>query len=135
MFKTSRFRELKSRLYNEKDLSKVWGFYMDNFTDYEEFTKLGERTTHSLIEQVVPLLSRQMLNEDSHNLRLILIPEYNFIHGTFMVKNSIGGVMYFENSLKGMVAISDFPPSNLVKYSRFTGEPIDPNTLNGNPLN
>jgi hypothetical protein len=131
MFKITKLRELKSRLYNEKNLSKVWSFYMDNFTDHKEFTDLGQPVHHSFLEEVVPLLSKQIMGENPQDLFLIIIPEYQFIHGSFMVKNSIGGVMYFEESLKGMVAISEFPPSNMVKYSRFTGEPIN----NGNPMN
>jgi hypothetical protein len=40
--KIKRLKELKQRMVREKDLSKIWLFYMDNFADHAEFTDLGE---------------------------------------------------------------------------------------------
>jgi hypothetical protein len=39
--KIERLQELKVKLTQEKDLSKIWLFYMDHFADYSEFTDLG----------------------------------------------------------------------------------------------
>ncbi len=124
MFNIKRLEELKSRLTREKKLDKVWTFYMDHFADHAEFTELGQPTKHDLIEQVVPAISKQICGEKPKNLFLIIIPEYNFIHGGFTVGKRIGGVIYFEETFAGMAALSDKPPSSLVHYSRFTGQPL-----------
>ena len=112
-------------LSREQKLNVVWSFYMDHFADYAEFTDLGEATRHPLVEKVVAMVSQQLFNQAPNDLLLIILPEYQFIHGSFLVGGSIGGVIYFESSLKGMVALSESPPSNQVLYSRFTGEPMD----------
>ena len=106
-------------LSREQKLDLVWLFYMDHFADHAEFTDLGEATHHPLVEKVVEMMSQQLSSQAPHDLRLIILPEYQFIHGSFLVGGRIGGVIYFEESLMGMVALSSSPTSNLVKYSRF----------------
>jgi hypothetical protein len=125
MFNIKRLDQLKLMLSHEKELSLVWLFYMDNFADHKEFTDMGERTTHSFIKKVVGMISKQLFNKTPNQLRLIILPKYKFIHGSFFVGNRIGGVIYFEDSLMGMIAVSEDPTSNLVKYSRFKGQPMN----------
>jgi hypothetical protein len=38
IMKIKQLQELKLKLTQEKDLSKIWLFYMDHFVDYPEFT-------------------------------------------------------------------------------------------------
>ena len=53
----------------------------------------------------------------------------------FQVERRIGGVIYFEALKIGLIAVSaDYPPTDAVKYSRFT-EMIQLPTPNGNNLN
>lgn len=122
MFKLKRLDQLKLMVSHEKDLSVIWSFYMDHFADYKEFTDLGKPTTNSLIEEVVEMISKQLFNESANQLRLIVLPKHNFIHGSFFVGPRIGGVLYFEKSRMGMIALSEGPLSNLIKYSRFKGQ-------------
>ncbi|HLP87486.1 MAG TPA: hypothetical protein VK184_02630 [Nostocaceae cyanobacterium] len=125
VFDIKKLKQLNSKLEKEKDLSKVWNFYMDHFADHQEFTDIGEPIKHTFLEDVVPIISKKIFNEPPQNLFLVTIPEYQFIHGGFFVGKRIGGVIYFEESLKGMVAISNLPPSQVVQYSRFTGHKLD----------
>ena len=37
-----RLQELKRKLMKEKDFSKTWTFYMDEFADHPEFLEVGE---------------------------------------------------------------------------------------------
>ncbi len=119
-------RFFQADLLNEKQLSKVWLFYMDYFSDHKEFTDLGKPIQHSVLEKIVPIISNKIFHETSQNLFLITIPEYQFIHGSFFVGNRIGALIYFEENCKGMVAISELLPSNMVQYSRFTGQKLNP---------
>lgn len=78
-FNIKKLSELKTRLDNEKQLSKVWEFYMDHFSDHQEFTDLGEPIQHSILEKIVPIISKKIFHESSQHLFLITIPEYQFI--------------------------------------------------------
>ena len=120
----NRLDQLKLMLSHEPKLDLVWSFYMDYFADHAEFTDLGEATRHPLVEKVVAMISQELFSQAPHHLRLIILPEYQFIHGSFLVEARMGGVIYFEESLMGMVALSESPTSNLVKYSRFKGQPM-----------
>ena len=124
MLNLNRLDQLKLMVSHEPKLDLVWLFYMDHFADHAEFTDLGEATRHPLVEKVVAMISQQLFSQAPNDLRLIILPEYQFIHGSFLVGDRIGGVIYFEESLMGMVALSESPPSNLVKYSRFKGQPM-----------
>lgn len=126
MLNLKKLDQLKLMLSHEKELSIVWTFYMDHFADHSEFTDMGKPTRHSLVEQVVAMTSQQLFNENPKDLFLITLPKkYQFIHGGFFVGSRIGGVIYFENSLMGMIALSNNPPSSLINYSRFKGQPMN----------
>ncbi len=126
-FNLRRLKDLEMRLNREKDLGKLWEYYMDRFADHPEFIEFGEPVEHPFLQQVIPMLSQEIVKKDPRNIFLIKIPDYEFIHGSFWVESRIGGLIYFEKKLKGMVAISGLNMSGHMKYSRFTGHPIDNN--------
>jgi hypothetical protein len=100
---------------------------MDRFADRPEFLDFGQPVEHPFLNQIIPMLSQQMFKKNPHDIFLIKIPEYDFIHGSFWVETKIGGVIYFDKKLKGMVAISGSNLSGNMQYSRFTGYPVDNN--------
>ncbi|MCC5899242.1 MAG: hypothetical protein JJU32_15175 [Phormidium sp. BM_Day4_Bin.17] len=126
-FNLRKLKELEMRLNREKKLAKLWEYYMDRFADHPEFIEVGEPVEHPFLQDVIPMLSQEMVKKDPRDIFLIKIPDYEFIHGSFWVEDRIGGIIYFENKLKGMAAISDSTGSGNVKFSRFTGHPIDNN--------
>lgn len=113
---------LKQKLSEEKDLSSVWSFYMDNFADYQEFTNLGEPTKNPLLEAAVTQICQQMYGRQVavRDLLLIRLADYQFVHGPFIIGGRIGGVIYFEEKQMGLVVVAELPPSEEVKYSRFS---------------
>ena len=121
-----RLEELKQKLSQEKELSVVWTFYMDHFADHQEFIEVGGPTSNSLVTTVVAQVAQQMFGRKGtvSNLLLIRIPDYRFIHGPFMVEGRTGGVIYFEDTKMGLVAVAEHPPSQEVKYARFSGQPM-----------
>ncbi len=126
-FNLGQLRELEIRLNREKDLGKLWEFYLDKFADRPEFIEFGEPVDHPFLKKIIPLLSQKMFNKDPRDIFLIKIPEYDFIHGSFWVESRIGGLIYFERKLKGMVAISGSNLSGNMQFSRFTGHPVENN--------
>ncbi len=119
----NRWSELKQNLTDESDLSQVWEFYMDHFADHAEFTELGEPAHHDYLAAIVHKSCQQIFGNaiTITNFFLIHIAEHQFFHGPFQVGGRIGGVIFFEDIKVGLLAVSaDFPPTDAVKYSRFT---------------
>ncbi|MCF4970250.1 hypothetical protein [Nostoc sp. CMAA1605] len=119
----ARLQELKQKLTHEAELADIWSFYMDNFADYPEFTDLGEPAANDYLNAVVQKTCQQMFGQSIkiNGFFLIHIPQYQLFHGPFQVAGRIGGMIYFEDLKVGLIAVSaDYPPSDLVKYSRFS---------------
>jgi hypothetical protein len=128
--KLERLRQLKQKLIQEKDLSNIWSFYMDEFADRPEFLDVGEPKPSAFIEAVVPQICQQMFGKKVKiaDLLTIYIAEYKFFHAPFLAGGRIGGLIYFEEERIGLLAVSaKFPPTDEVKYSRFSA-PIEPKT-------
>jgi hypothetical protein len=128
----NRLQELKQKLTNEADLSKIWLFFMDHFADHAEFTELGEPTHSQYLEAVLPQSCQQIFGRaiTITHFFLIYIAEYQFFHGPLQVEGCIGGVIYFEDIKMGLLAISaDASTPDVVKYLRFSElvGPSDPN--------
>jgi hypothetical protein len=68
-----------------------------------------------------------MFKKKTRDIFLIKLFESDFIHGSFWGESKIGGGIYFDKKLKGMVAISGPNLSENMQYSRFTGHPVDNN--------
>ncbi|USR91410.1 hypothetical protein NEA10_01320 [Phormidium yuhuli AB48] len=100
---------------------------MDRFADHPEFIECGERVEHPFLEQILPVLTQEMVKKDPRDIVLIQIPEYEFVHGSFWVESRIGGLLYFEKKLKGLAALSGPNGAGKMQFSRFTGHPIDKN--------
>jgi hypothetical protein len=135
--KIKRLKELKQRIVREKDLSKIWLFYMDNFADHAEFTDLGEPIQNDYLDAILPQICKQMFGRTVKikNFLAIYLAEYRFCHGPFEVEGRIGGVIYFEEIKTGLLAVSENPAlSNEVKYSRFS-VPIQLSAPRGHELN
>jgi len=116
-----RFQQLKQKLSKESDLSKIWLYYMDHFSDHAEFTDMGEPARHAYVEAAIKEIFKKMFGNQvpSVNLLLIHIPEYQFYHGPLQCKGRIGGVIYSEDIKIGLIAMSSGSSSD-VQYSRFS---------------
>jgi hypothetical protein len=131
MINFERLDNLKLMLSREEDLATIWSYFMTHLADHEAFTDIGEPIRHPLVEKIIIIINQQLFDETVKNLLLISLPNFKFLHGVFTVGNRTGGVIYFEEIQKGMVAVSENPPSQLVKYSRFTPQLIgSSNNLN-----
>ncbi|MCW5315959.1 hypothetical protein GTQ43_19705 [Nostoc sp. KVJ3] len=135
--KIERLQELKQKLTNEKDLSRIWLFFMDHFADHPEFTDLGQPVHNEYLDAVLHTTCQQMFGRAIKitDFFLIYIAKYQLFHGPFQVEGLIGGVIYFEDIKVGLLAVSvDYPPSDAVKYSRFS-EMIQLSSSNRNEYN
>lgn len=96
IMKIEQLQELKLKLTQEKDLSKIWLFYMDHFVDYPEFTDLGKPSPNSHLEAVLKRTCQQLFGKTVKisDFFSIFIAEYQFFHGPFQVEGRMGGVIF-----------------------------------------
>jgi hypothetical protein len=116
-----RFNKLKQKMSKESDLSKIWHYYMDHFSDHPEFIDMGAPEQNPFVEGAIREIFKQFFGKKvpSVNLLLIHIPEYNFFHGPLQCQGRIGGVIYSDDIKIGLIAMSS-SSSDEVKYSRFS---------------
>ncbi|BAZ02730.1 hypothetical protein NIES37_67430 [Tolypothrix tenuis PCC 7101] len=133
----NRLQELKQKLTHDADLSNIWLFYMDHFADHPEFTDMGEPIHNEYLHTVIRKTCHQMFGRETKitDFLSIYLAKYHFFHGPFQAERRIGGVIYFEDIKIGLIAVSaDYPPTDAVKYSRFS-EVLQLPTHNRNELN
>jgi hypothetical protein len=122
--KLKKLDQLKEKLQQEKDLSKIWLYYMDEFGDRPEFSDIGEPVQQDSLLAVITQVCQQIfgkpININDNDILIIYIKEYKFYHAPFMTNNHIGGVIFFEDINTGLIAVTS-ATSKLAKYSRFTG--------------
>ncbi|BDA66074.1 hypothetical protein CAL7716_002400 [Calothrix sp. PCC 7716] len=135
--KLDKLQELKQKLTDEKDFSKIWLYYMDNFADAPEFIEQhGRRVQNKHLDTVVRKTCQEMFGRKIkiHHDLTIYIAEHKFFHGPFQAGGRIGGFIYFEDIKVGLIAVSaDYPPTDMVKYSRFTEMAIHKSGFGFNP--
>jgi hypothetical protein len=121
-----RLQELKRKLMKEKEFSKTWTFYMDEFADHPEFLEVGEPVKHDFLEAAILGICQKMFSKNikvSASL-IIYIEKHQFFHAPIQVSGRSGGVIFFADINMGLLAITaKNPPTAEVMYSRFSGPP------------
>ncbi|HKI36407.1 MAG TPA: hypothetical protein VKA46_31405 [Gemmataceae bacterium] len=122
----SKLAALKVKLLTAKHFGEVTGYFLDHFGDHPAFIKLGEPTRDDFIDQVLAQVAAQLFGRSVviRDIRLVRLPEYEFVHGGFCVEGKVGTIIYFEDERKGLISLawSLSPPET--KYARFTGRPV-----------
>jgi len=96
---------------------------MDNFADHPGFTQLGEPSYNEYLDGIIHKTCQRMFGRAVKitDFLPIYIAKYRLFHAPFQVERRIGGVIYFEDIKIGLIAVSaDYPPTDAVKYSRFS---------------
>jgi hypothetical protein len=129
---------LKMKVVVLNDLAPIWDYFMDEFSENDEFLKMGATLAETEeIHPVVPLVAKaaalavfsigEVPNEDNVGHFIpIHLPEYQFIHGATMVHGRMLTYFYFEDLEVGMTAFN--VTGDEVTMSRITrrGERRDP---------
>ena len=117
---------LKTKLMTAKNFGEVTGYFLDHFGDHPAFLDLGVPTPDDFLEQVLTEVAGQLFHKAVaiRDIRLVRLPDHEFVHGGFMVQGKVGTLIYFEDVRKGLISIawSLSPPET--KYARFSGRPV-----------
>lgn len=102
-----------------------------SLADSDEFVDMGEIKEDEMLSQVVAQVVQQLVTspEDVH-LQLVYIEEYGFYHGSIIVGQTPGVLLYFESIRMGMIAL----PKNFegdVSYLRFSADILTEGTFPG----
>jgi hypothetical protein len=68
--KIQRLRELKQKLIEEKDLSKIWLFFMNHFADHQAFTNLGEPAHYDYLDAVLQATCQQIFGNVTEAIKI-----------------------------------------------------------------
>jgi hypothetical protein len=117
---------LKQKMYDAKDFSEVWDYFLTNFGEKPAFIKMGQAASDEFLESVLSTVGEQLFGMPVRisNMMLTRIKEYGFIHGTVLMEGKLTSALYFEDQHKGLLAIlwSFSPPET--KFVRFTGRAL-----------
>ncbi len=121
----SRLATLKAKLLAAQNFGEILGYFLDHFGDHPEFMDLGEPASDEFLEQALAQVAAQLFQKavPIRDVRLVRLPEHEFVHGGFLVEGKVGTLIYFEDIHKGLISVawSLSPPQT--KYARFTGRP------------
>ncbi len=113
---------LKLKMQTETDLFKIWEFFLDHFGEEPGFFEVCVPTDHPLIVSVMADVCRAVtkLEIDLTQLKLFLLPEYKFVHGGVPVGKFLISVIYFEETMQGVVSVVAPFSTTKTHMARFT---------------
>src|SRR5580704_2605070 len=121
---------LRYKIEFGKDLSEVYAYFLDNFGEHEEFLDLSVPTHNELLEAIMGQVAGAALKTNRvvlRDLRLLLVPDHEFIHGGCFIGGRLANVIYCDDIRKGVMAITLFGTSR-TDFCRFSAE-----TMPGQP--
>src|SRR5262249_52999441 len=120
--------QLKQKLTSATNFQEVQTYFLDHFGEDPAFMALGDATPHPLIEATLTAVVAQLFGRSVpvRDLRLVRLPEHQFVHGGFTAGGRIGSVFYFEDVHAGLATViwTFSPPET--KFVRFSGRPQRP---------
>ncbi len=106
----ARLAELKRLLVWGDDPSGALLYFIDHLACDPGFLERGVPIQHGLLESILPEMARSAFGAQARlsDFRLSLLPRQRFIHGSVRLDGTPALVLFFEDTLVGMlVAILD----------------------------
>ncbi|MBI3923777.1 MAG: hypothetical protein HY318_20315 [Armatimonadetes bacterium] len=99
---------LKEKMTRAEDLEGVMMYFYDNFVGQGELPRRSVPVEGSFLEDMLPQTVKGMLHKEVRikGLRLMAVPQYDFIHGTFWGGDFVGTLIYFEDVEVGVISLS-----------------------------
>lgn len=112
---------LKNQLETGDDFNKIIQMFFD-LSDNNDFINLGEISKNELLLQILPKILAQVIKDPNPiSTHLIHVKKYNMYHGSFIVSQMAGVIIYFESIQMGMVAINKHMIGD-TSFIRFTAD-------------
>lgn len=118
---SQRFQTLKEKLASEEVISTVMVYFLDHFGEVPGFSSMGRPTRHPIVESFLEkaILGWHQSKLLPDSIRLIEIPEYNFIHGVCRYEGGMVNALYFDDIQTGIIvsAGNRTRPTQLMRFS------------------
>lgn len=114
------FEELKRNFASATDFGVFWNHFIDDFASRPGFMQLGAPAHVEEMEILICRVASQLTGQlvEPVNTKIIKIPEAKFAHGSCLVENQLGCILYFEDLEMGLFVL--MAESGKTSYARFT---------------
>jgi hypothetical protein len=113
---------LRRKLSDDRDLSKIWEYFLDRFASDPEFRSAGEPRAAPELEVMLELVGRSVWGKARTEVRIgswLEVREYSLIHGTCMVERFPASALYFPDLGKGVEGLHTSSATEMV-WARFS---------------
>ena len=120
---------LRKKLLEEKDLSKVWTYFMDNYGENPDFHEQNiPSEPNELLNQFIVQIGEQIFQRSFKAVKITLfkVPNQHFIHGAVFFNGLPGNVIYFEDIHVGLLSVTKSLLTMETMFSRFTAAQVPP---------
>ena len=128
----SMIAELRRRMQDERDLSRVVDYFDERLVTNDVFMKTGSPASNDILRSMALLAVKLVLPpEESKHSTFIHLPEFALWHGMLLFSGHLVRTVYFEDVNLGVSTVSPLKPGATSHHLRFSipegmTEPIDP---------
>lgn len=127
----SMIAELRRKVQDERDLSRIQDFFDERLVMNEGFMSMGDSARNDILESMTLLVIRVVLPpEEPLQSAFLHLPEFSLWHGMLLFPTHLARTVYFDDINRGVCALSPWAQGTMVHHFRFsipegTTEPFD----------
>lgn len=117
-----KIQALKIKMSVEKELNTIFGYFMDELAEDDEFIRMGEHTENELLHKTIEFVAAQLLKKEHVTASHILfkrLRKQKFVHGPCFIEGNMVTFFYFQDLDAGMMVLCH-PRSYKTEYVRFS---------------
>lgn len=114
---------LRQKVLTATALADVLDHFFDTLANKRGFIALGERIEDAGLRAVLTraVTGTVAVHAREVELKLLRLPEHQFVHGSIVVPGWIGAFVYFEDIARGVLTLGNF--GEPTHFGRFTVVP------------
>lgn len=128
----SRVAELRRRMQDERDLSRIVDYFDERLVTNDRFMGLGSTARNDLLESMALLAIKLVLPPEEPKLSTFIhLPEFALWHGLLLFPTHLARTVYFDDINRGLCTLSPLTVGTTSHHFRFSipegaTEPFDP---------
>jgi len=129
----SRVGELRRRMQDEHDLSRIVDYFDERLVTNDGFMSLGSSVRNDILKSITLLAVKLVLAPEEPKLSTFIhLPEFALWHGMLLFPAYLARTVYFDDINRGVCTLSPLALGTTIHHFRFsipegTTEPFDPN--------
>ena len=124
--------ELRRRMQDERDLSRIVDYFDERLVTNDSFMMLGSTARNDILKSMVLLAVKLVLPPEEPKLSTFIhLPEFALWHGMLLFPAHLARTVYFDDVNRGLCTLSPLKPGTSIHHFRFSipegpTEPFDP---------